>query len=241
MVVFWNTLFFLLAALLVASQSSTPTPTISGVVLPSSTAGLDPCMETCFEEAAGLRHVHDVHCTCASAQLQEDLTQCLDAECSAFSAPQAQGLLFQLCRKVSSPSEPNTSAKMMFNAFTTEGSKTGGGQWANVKDSRVHLLAITRDLPEYVSLSAVSKAEGKNVNRFIIGGLGYAWQDMLDAAPASAKHYQKGVTGSITSRPRDMDNRRAQEVLGIRFTSIQDTVKETLEDYEAKGCTWVKA
>ncbi|KAJ7617397.1 hypothetical protein FB45DRAFT_934087 [Roridomyces roridus] len=101
MVVFWNTLFFLLAALLVASQSSTPTPTISGVVLLSSTAGLDPCMETCFEEAAGANScaIDDVHCTCASAQLQEDLTQCLDAECSAFSAPQAQGLLFQLCSK----------------------------------------------------------------------------------------------------------------------------------------------
>ncbi|KAJ7602899.1 hypothetical protein FB45DRAFT_1046401 [Roridomyces roridus] len=58
-------------------------------------------METCFEEAAGANScaIDDVHCTCASAQLQEDLTQCLDAECSAFSAPQAQGLLFQLCSK----------------------------------------------------------------------------------------------------------------------------------------------
>ncbi|KAJ7606669.1 D-lactaldehyde dehydrogenase [Roridomyces roridus] len=149
-------------------------------------------------------------------------------------------ILGPVLHEVSSPSELNTSTKMMFNAFTTEGSKTGGGQWANVKDvSRAHLLAITRDLPEYVPLSAVSRAEGKNVNRFIIGGLGYAWQDTLDAAPASATHYQKGIPGNITSRPRDMDNRRAQEVLGIKFTSIHDTVRETLEDYEAKG--WVKA
>ncbi|KAJ7763201.1 hypothetical protein DFH07DRAFT_813109 [Mycena maculata] len=104
--VFWNTLLVLSTALLVASQSSTSagtaTPTTSGVVLPSSTAGLDPCMETCFEEAAGANNcaIDDVNCACASAQLQEDLTQCLDAECSAFSAPQAMGLLTQLCNKV---------------------------------------------------------------------------------------------------------------------------------------------
>ncbi|KAJ7438101.1 hypothetical protein B0H11DRAFT_594574 [Mycena galericulata] len=104
--VLWSTLFVLSAALLVASQSSTsagtPTPTVSGVVLPSSTAGLDPCMETCFEEAAAANNcaIDDVNCACASAQLQEDLTQCLDAECSAFAAPQAQGLLIQLCNKV---------------------------------------------------------------------------------------------------------------------------------------------
>ncbi|KAJ7636275.1 NAD(P)-binding protein [Roridomyces roridus] len=148
-------------------------------------------------------------------------------------------ILGPVLHEVSGPSELNTSTKMMFNAFTTEGSKTGGGQWANVKDvGLAHLLAITRELPPYVPLSAVSKAEGKNVNRFIIGGFGYTWQDMLDAAPANATHYQNGAIGSITSRPRDMDNTRAQKVLGIKFTSIQDTVKETLEDYEAKG--WVK-
>ncbi|KAJ7708175.1 hypothetical protein B0H17DRAFT_1031867 [Mycena rosella] len=100
--VFWNILFVLSTALLVASQSSTPTPTESGVVLPSGTAGLDPCMETCFETAAAANScaLDDVHCVCASAQLQADLTQCLDAECSAFASPQAQGLLIQLCNKV---------------------------------------------------------------------------------------------------------------------------------------------
>ncbi|KAJ6551969.1 hypothetical protein B0H19DRAFT_1159504 [Mycena capillaripes] len=101
--VFWNTLLVLSVALLVASQSSlSATPTESGVVLPSSTAGLDPCMETCFEDAAAANScsIDDVNCVCASAQLQEDLTQCLDAECSPFASPQAQGLLIQLCNKV---------------------------------------------------------------------------------------------------------------------------------------------
>ncbi|KAJ7347721.1 hypothetical protein DFH08DRAFT_152491 [Mycena albidolilacea] len=98
--VFWNTLFVLLAALLVTAQSATPTE--SGIVLPSSTAGLDPCMETCFEDAAAANScpIDDVNCVCASAQLQADLAQCLDAECSPFAAPQAQGLLLQLCNKV---------------------------------------------------------------------------------------------------------------------------------------------
>ncbi|KAF8206078.1 hypothetical protein K438DRAFT_1963856 [Mycena galopus ATCC 62051] len=107
--VFWNTLLLLSATLLVGAQSSlsatsssSATATVSGVVLPSSTAGLDPCMETCFEDAAGANNcaIDDVNCVCASAQLQEDLTQCLDAECSAFAAPQAQGLLLQFCNKV---------------------------------------------------------------------------------------------------------------------------------------------
>ncbi|KAJ7266373.1 hypothetical protein B0H12DRAFT_158867 [Mycena haematopus] len=102
--VFWNTLLVLSAALSVAAQSrsSSATPTVSGIVLPSSTAGLDPCMETCFEDAAAANScpIDDVNCVCASAQLQEDLTQCLDAECSPFASPQAQGLLIQLCNKV---------------------------------------------------------------------------------------------------------------------------------------------
>ncbi|KAJ7618767.1 D-lactaldehyde dehydrogenase [Roridomyces roridus] len=140
--------------------------------------------------------------------------------------------------EVPSPAELNTSTQMMFNAFTTEGSKTGGGHWVNVKDvGHAHLLAITTELPPYVPLSAANKAEGKNVNR-ILGGYRFAWQDMLDAAPAEATYYQKGRPGIIASRPRHMDPRRAQEVLAIKFTSIQDTVRETLADYEVKG--WVK-
>ncbi|KAJ7171261.1 hypothetical protein C8R46DRAFT_183560 [Mycena filopes] len=110
--VFWNTIFVVLsAALLVASASQSQSPSTSlaatptesgGVVLPSSTAGLDPCMETCFEQAAGANGcaIDDVNCVCASAQLQADLTDCLDAECSAFAAPQAMGLIAQLCNKV---------------------------------------------------------------------------------------------------------------------------------------------
>ncbi|KAJ6480356.1 hypothetical protein C8R45DRAFT_352023 [Mycena sanguinolenta] len=102
--VFWNTLLVLSATFSVAAQSSlNVTPTVSGVVLPSSTAGLDPCMETCFEDAAAANNCsmfNDVNCACESAQLQEDLTQCLDAECSPFASPQAQGLLIQLCNKV---------------------------------------------------------------------------------------------------------------------------------------------
>ncbi|KAF7378132.1 hypothetical protein MSAN_00237600 [Mycena sanguinolenta] len=101
--VFWNTLLVLSAAVSVTAQSSSnATPTASGIVLPSSTAGLDPCMETCFEDAAAANNcaIDDVNCACASAQLQEDLTQCLDAECSPFASPQAQGLLIQLCNKV---------------------------------------------------------------------------------------------------------------------------------------------
>ncbi|KAK6967039.1 hypothetical protein R3P38DRAFT_3150547 [Favolaschia claudopus] len=100
----WNTLVLSFILRIVAAQSSSsPTPTDSdGVVLPSSSAGLDPCMETCFEEAAGANGcpIDDVNCVCASAQLQADLIQCLDTECSPFAAPQAQGLLLQLCNKV---------------------------------------------------------------------------------------------------------------------------------------------
>ncbi|KAJ7246996.1 hypothetical protein C8J57DRAFT_724396 [Mycena rebaudengoi] len=103
--VFRNTILFVLCtALLVVSQSSSGTPTSAdaGFTLPSSTAGLDPCMETCFERAAAANScaIDDVNCTCASAQLQADLSECLDAQCSAFAVPQAQGLLTQLCNKV---------------------------------------------------------------------------------------------------------------------------------------------
>ncbi|KAJ7612291.1 D-lactaldehyde dehydrogenase [Roridomyces roridus] len=125
-----------------------------------------------------------------------------------------------------SPAGLNTSTKMMFNAFfTTEGLKTSGGQWANVKDvGRAHLLAVMTELPDYVPLAA-----------------GFAWQDLLDAVPASATHYQKGFPGSITTEmwPRHMDNTRAQEVLGMEYTSMHETVEETLADYESRG--WIKA
>ncbi|KAJ7058969.1 hypothetical protein C8F01DRAFT_1147656 [Mycena amicta] len=105
MVSFRNALFVLqlvCGAFVVSAASQSASPTESGVVLPSSTAGLDPCMESCFEVAATSNScaLDDVHCACASAQLQADLTQCLDARCDAFAAPQAQGLLIQLCNKV---------------------------------------------------------------------------------------------------------------------------------------------
>ncbi|KAJ7609528.1 D-lactaldehyde dehydrogenase [Roridomyces roridus] len=150
-------------------------------------------------------------------------------------------ILGPVIHDVSTPEELNTSTKMMFNAFTTESPTTGGGQWANVKDvGRAHLLTVMTELPSYVPLSAVNKHEGRNVNRFIIGGQGFTWQDMLDAAPPSAMQYKKGFPGSINTamRPRDMDNTRSQEVLGMEYTSIHETVEETLADYERRG--WIK-
>ncbi|KAJ7608192.1 D-lactaldehyde dehydrogenase [Roridomyces roridus] len=133
---------------------------------------------------------------------------------------------------------PPLILRMMFNAFTASGPTSGGGQWASVKDvGRAHLLTVTTDLPSYVPLSAVNKKEGRNVNRFIIGGQGFTRQDMLDAAPTQ---YKKGFPNSITTtmRPRDMDNTRSQEVLGMEYTSIHETVEETLADYERRG--WIK-
>ncbi|KAF7303591.1 CFEM domain-containing protein [Mycena indigotica] len=154
---------FLSGALLV-SGASQASATISGVVLPSSTPALDPCMESCFEVAANANNcaIDDVHCACASAQLQADLTQCLDARCDAFAAPQAQGLLIQLCNKVAvvatgtaTPNHLSLSATVAAAAPTSPATENG---LPSIPTSRAHTMlttSITMSILREVSLASI--------------------------------------------------------------------------------------
>ncbi|KAJ7636242.1 D-lactaldehyde dehydrogenase [Roridomyces roridus] len=144
--------------------------------------------------------------------------------------------------EITSPSALNTSSKYMFDAFTKSGeaARLGGGNWVDVRDlADAHVLALQKELPKYTPLVGVSKEEGRNVNRFIIGGDPFIWQEWLDAAPAGS-NYEKGTPGSGT-RGRGYVNGKGKEVLGLKYKSVAETARDTLADYEVKGWVPVKA
>ncbi|KAJ7033273.1 D-lactaldehyde dehydrogenase [Mycena alexandri] len=124
---------------------------------------------------------------------------------------------------VSSIDALNTSARMMYNAFTKPGGATGGGCWIDVRDlALAHVRALQKE-----------EAGGE---RMIITAGAFAWQDWLDAAPASSK-YQKGTPGA----GRDMvhllryKNEKGIRILGMQYRSMEDTAAAVITDYEARG------
>ncbi|KAJ7638188.1 D-lactaldehyde dehydrogenase [Roridomyces roridus] len=146
-------------------------------------------------------------------------------------------VLGPLLHEVSSPSALNTSAKNMYDVFTVPGfasaSRGGGGNWVDVRDlATAHVRALQRDLPAYTPLAEVNKEQGRNVNRFILNGKGFSWQQWLDAVPGDK--YEKGTPGSGTP-PRDYINNKAIEVLGMEYRSMEETARDVVADWEARG------
>ncbi|KAJ7766216.1 D-lactaldehyde dehydrogenase [Mycena metata] len=117
----------------------------------------------------------------------------------------------------------NTSAHMMYNAFTKPGGAAGGGCWIDVRDlALAHVRALQKE-----------EAGGE---RMIIAAGAFAWQDWLDAAPTSSK-YQKGTPGA----GKDMvhllryKNEKGIRILGMQYHSMEDTAAAVIADYEARG------
>ncbi|KAJ7064076.1 D-lactaldehyde dehydrogenase [Mycena amicta] len=126
---------------------------------------------------------------------------------------------------VSSPTGLNTSAFFMWNAFTKPGAAAGGGCWVDVRDlAAAHVQAL--------------KKEEAGGERIIICAGAFAWQDWLDAVPPSTgSKYQKGTPGAGKTHVHLLRYETAKgiKLLGIEYRSMEETARDTLEDYEKKG------
>ncbi|KAJ7270256.1 D-lactaldehyde dehydrogenase [Mycena rebaudengoi] len=119
-----------------------------------------------------------------------------------------------------------TSARDFFVSLTQPKAPDAlltGGAWVDVRDlAQAHVLALQK--PD---------AGGE---RIILTAGAFVWQEWLDAAPVSPK-LQKGVPGSAKDivYPARYDTAKAARVLGMTYRSMEETARDTVKDWEARG------
>ncbi|KAJ7230086.1 hypothetical protein GGX14DRAFT_582101 [Mycena pura] len=76
--------------------------------------------------------------------------------------------------------------------------------------------------------------------RIIIINGAFVWQEWLDAA-SDSPHLQKGVLGSSKGVVHQVqyDTSKSARVLGMTYRTMQETVRDTVADWEARG--WLNA
>ena len=157
-----------------------------------------------------------------------------------------------ILHEVKSPSSLNTSVKDFYEAIVS-GSKpesviqTFSGSWIDVRDvAEAHIRAL--EIPE---------AGGK---RFIITSGNFTWQDWctslsfmalfwlcylfnwplvdtINALGFQGTNVPIGTPGSGThmKHPHIYDASRARDVLGMVFRSKEETAKDSIESFRARG------
>nr|GAT52696.1 D-lactaldehyde dehydrogenase [Mycena chlorophos] len=130
--------------------------------------------------------------------------------------------------ELTSPSALNTSMHLMYTAFRTPDFTGGIPLWVDVRDlATAHVRSLTT--PE---------AGGE---RFIVSRGAYKWQDFLDAIPVSKKSpsgpYITGTPGSgkNATYPILLDASKSQRVLGMRYRGEDETARDVVADWEARG------
>ncbi|KAH9855687.1 NAD-P-binding protein [Lenzites betulinus] len=131
--------------------------------------------------------------------------------------------------EVGSAEELNQSAhdwyvNVVKSPLDDEARASVGASWVDVRDiAQAHVLALLK--PE---------ASG---SRFVISSSAFKWQDWVNAAhefepsiPANPSYDR-----SKADFPLTYDNTKARTVLGIKFRTIEETTKDTLEDLKAHG------
>ncbi|KAJ7230087.1 hypothetical protein GGX14DRAFT_409928 [Mycena pura] len=124
------------------------------------------------------------------------------------------------------PDALNTSAREFYTILTEPSSPATlrlGSCWVDVRDvGHAHVLALLK-----------ASAGGE---RIIVSAGPYVWQDWLDAAPDSPK-FQKGVPGSSKGIVYQLqyDARKSVRVLGMTYRTMQETARDTVADWEARG------
>ncbi|THH09775.1 hypothetical protein EW145_g1782 [Phellinidium pouzarii] len=79
----------------------------ASAAVPTSTAGIDPCLITCVTGAittAGCSSLEDLTCICTSTSFQSDALSCLQSNCPASDLAAAQALQSEECGTASSAS-----------------------------------------------------------------------------------------------------------------------------------------
>lgn len=132
-----------------------------------------------------------------------------------------------ILQQVEDPSGLNTSVAMVYKTIRTKeedlDKDTLNTPNANFVDVRDVALAHVRALE-------VPEAGGQ---RFITAGGAYCWQDVLDILPPP---HPRGTPGSGKSLTHSIFNAdKARKVLGIKFKTLEETIKGTEEGLKKRG------
>ncbi|EIN05348.1 D-lactaldehyde dehydrogenase [Punctularia strigosozonata HHB-11173 SS5] len=137
--------------------------------------------------------------------------------------------------EVSSPDALNTSVLDWYNTVV-KGTKdaetlaTLGNAWVDVRDlAEAHRLAIEK--------------EAAGGERFIVTPGPFKWQDWVDAAnaltPPLYDNLPKGKPGAGKAPgvvyPVRYDVSKADRILGIKYTSLEASTRDSLADFKARG------
>ncbi|TFL00648.1 D-lactaldehyde dehydrogenase [Pterulicium gracile] len=137
--------------------------------------------------------------------------------------------------EISKPEDLNTSAKLMWQATLPTSTMSPkelaapGGGWVDVRDiAFAHVLAL--------------EIEAASGQRFITSAGEWTYQDFLDIAsslsPSPLKRdVPKGVTGAGKEATHIIkyDASKAAKVLNLKYTSAEQSLKDTFEDYAQRG------
>ncbi|EKM75201.1 hypothetical protein AGABI1DRAFT_116498 [Agaricus bisporus var. burnettii JB137-S8] len=131
------------------------------------------------------------------------------------------------------PESLNTSLKPFYDILVGDGPKTEkllstSNSWVDVRDTALsHILAIQKEA-----------AAGE---RIIVCGGAYLWQEWFDAAntiqpyPLPNHPPAKGMPGITAPYVIQYNTAKADKLLGIRYKTKAETIRDTLEIFAAKG------
>ncbi|KXN81604.1 NADPH-dependent methylglyoxal reductase GRE2 [Leucoagaricus sp. SymC.cos] len=131
------------------------------------------------------------------------------------------------------PAKLNTSLKSWYDVIVGDGPKTqelfyASNSWVDVRDTALgHLLAI--------------QTEAAAGERIIISSGSYVWQDWLDAAnkiqpyPLPNHPPVKGIPGLEKTFNIQYNTEKEGRIFGIKLKTMEETTRDTLEDFAARG------
>lgn len=141
---------------------------------------------------------------------------------------------------LSKPEEMTFSSYLLYKAlvlgdFHVGSPITPAGLWVDV-----------RDLAD-ATLLAIGGRDGAGGERIIVSAGEFIWQDFLDALhstspspfpPSRTAELPKGepgTTGKDVVHPILYDTSKLEKVLGVKVRGIEESVRDTVRDYEGRG------
>ncbi|KAJ3754083.1 D-lactaldehyde dehydrogenase [Lentinula raphanica] len=146
-----------------------------------------------------------------------------------------------ITHEVSTPSALGLTAGQFYNIIVDH--SDAGGKTPEELRSTGNCWVDVRDLAE-AQVLALQKHDAAN-ERVIVSAGAFVWQEWLDVANSLAPTYlpshgnlPKGVSISPATEivhQIQYDTSKADRLLGIKYRSKEDLVKDTFADYEARG------
>ncbi|KAI0076359.1 NAD-P-binding protein [Panus rudis PR-1116 ss-1] len=136
--------------------------------------------------------------------------------------------------EVPEPSALNTSVDMVYrNVFKGEADKetiaTFSGSWVDARDvAEAHVQAL--------------KKEEAGGNRFVNSAGEFTYQDIINAARKFDSSVPAGNPDFDPSKFKHaihFDSKKSKEILGLKYHTLEQTTKDMLDDFVAKG--WWKS